>query len=137
MSTSYAKVTFRGREVPESYPARHAAAQAMTEYHDFTDGKARARIPYGDARDMYPGGITYATVEERAASRARLCALRPDIFSLDEPGEPYVQRMDHRCPDCDVDVGEFHLPGCDIERCSACGGQSISGCCAKDDESEA
>lgn len=130
------KVMFRDRLVPKSYPERHAQAQAVTRYNDFADGIARARIPYGDARDMHPGGITYATVEERAAYTAKLRLLRPDVFRPGKIEEPYVPRTDHRCPDCDVDVGEFHLVGCDREKCPNCGGQAISGCCKDDDEED-
>ena len=31
------------------------------------------------------------------------------------------------CHDCAAVKGEFHGPGCDVERCTACGGQ-IYGC---------
>jgi hypothetical protein len=148
------RVEFRGRLVADHYPERHAQAQIVTAYDDFADGIARERIKYGDPKDRYPGGITYATREERVAARIEsrqhaLARLAPgdaegrawvdQIFphkdgpnDLVPPDE--VIRTDHRCPDCDVDVGEFHLPGCDVEVCAQCGGQAIGGCCTRDSE---
>lgn len=38
------------------------------------------------------------------------------------------------CHDCFVPLGHLHVPGCDAERCPACGLQAIGCGCGSDDE---
>lgn len=41
------------------------------------------------------------------------------------------------CPDCSVAPGAPHLPGCDVEQCSACGQQKITCQCTQHDPQKA
>lgn len=43
---------------------------------------------------------------------------------------------EHSCHDCRVIKDEFHVPGCDVERCPVCGDQAITCDCVHDDETE-
>ena len=155
--TDQPRVEFRGRLVAAHYPASHAHAQSVTAY-DFADGVRRDRIRYGDAKDRYPGGITYATREERLAFRVdefrealaignqHWLKITYAVYGQGTPAEIEERirsrvdqeeiRTDRRCPDCAVEVGEFHLPGCDIERCPRCAGQSISCECSRGEEDD-
>lgn len=57
----------------------------------------------------------------------------PDGTKL--PSVPYEDDENLRCHDCNVGSGNYHHPGCDMERCPQCGGQLIS-CGCLDDEDE-
>jgi hypothetical protein len=55
---------------------------------------------------------------------------RPRVKYGDE--EPDWGADKHKCHDCSVIKGEYHVPGCVIERCPACGRQAISCGCEQD-----
>lgn len=50
-------------------------------------------------------------------------------------GDDFARRTNNdRCGDCGVTRGGWHHPGCDLQRCPACGGQLISCGCLFDED---
>lgn len=56
------------------------------------------------------------------------------LLSVSYTNEFFENDLNHRCHDCNVKLGQYHHPGCDMERCPRCGGQLISCDCFKEDE---
>ena len=51
--------------------------------------------------------------------------------------EPGYRSTRGRCGDCGVARGGWHHPGCDVQRCPACGGQLVSCDCRFDEDDPA
>ncbi len=63
-----------------------------------------------------------------------------DPIKVGDAGD-WTQEPNSTCGDCGKGQGEYHMEGCDVERCPCCGGQLISCDCGaiytvEDDVSE-
>ena len=47
-------------------------------------------------------------------------------------GEEKHKWQGKRCHDCAAVPGEYHVPGCDVEECPACGGQALGCSCIRE-----
>lgn len=64
-------------------------------------------------------------IEGREVSRVRY-GEEPDDWGANE----------HPCHDCAAVKGEFHVEGCDVERCAGCGGQRFNCECEPNDNED-
>lgn len=76
------------------------------------------------------GGGTWQRKLAEAQRRTHY-AIGPRRYPRIAYGDPreggfYEPKARPLCHDCLAAFGELHVPGCDVERCPACGGQMIS-----------
>jgi len=98
----------------------------MSSVIEYPDGTSLAAIPYSEEPKM-----------DRDTWTATWLKYRPSE-TLDNANAAYDQYAASPliCGDCKCKVGEYHIPGCDEERCPKCNGQLISCGCLGTDEDE-
>jgi len=66
------------------------------------------------------------------AQRIQSILLNGRLYSRIRYGEEgWAESLPDHCHDCNVRKGQFHVPGCDMEKCPRCGEQLISCSCKK------
>lgn len=85
-------------------------------FNDFKDGQKRRRIPWG-SEDHYALRLQYRQTEDKS----RFSHWTGGIPESEDAVIAGVKEfMGETCPDCNVQLGEFHHEGCDREECPSC-----------------
>lgn len=88
----------------------------------------------------YNGTRVVAGWPEKIAAAQRLHTY--SIGGVEHPRIRYGEERDDRgadrqpCHDCAVVKGQYHVPGCDVERCPVCDEQAAFCSCPRDDDEE-
>jgi len=78
--------------------------------------------------------MTFAKKRAEKIAEAQLnptCKLAGKTYGRIRYGDESEDWGGGTCGGCHVKVGQYHVPGCDIERCPKCGRQAISCSCTK------
>ena len=78
-------------------------------------------------------GISMGAVDRREidqAQRRRAYRIAGEPLARVPFGRERGAAGDASCADCGATRGEYHVPGCEIEECPACGGHVIACDCA-------
>jgi hypothetical protein len=91
---------------------------------EFPDGLKLPSVPYkGKGFELSQFEDSY--LKDNYAPEFK--AIFKMFSSPQERMDYWIEKVGTKCHDCGVDVGGFHHPGCDTEKCPKCSGQLI-GC---------
>lgn len=92
-----------------------------------------AKIPYARPKENRAKWQTWQSKRVELSQRVKVYEIAGESYERESYNPDYEVES---CHDCGVKRGMFHIPGCDMERCPKCRGQSISCDCdgLEDDE---